>query len=66
MLKEQQQEIALQEANVAISGRQHRAAKRFASIELRAVDQRAGVWELAALGSVAFASLLVVLGVWFL
>lgn len=65
-MNEEQRDVALRAANAAITGRHLRAAKRFASIELRAVDQRSGVWELAAIGSVALTSLLFVLGIWYL
>lgn len=57
---------ALRAANQALSGRQRREASRFASIELRFTDPRTGPWEMAAMASVAFASVLVVLGFWFL
>lgn len=57
---------ALRAANQAITGRQRREASRFASIELRFVDPRTGPWEIAAMTSVALASVLVVIGVWFL
>jgi hypothetical protein len=57
---------ALRAANIALSGRQRREASRFASIELRFTDPRTGPWELAAMASVAFASMLVVIGLWFL
>ncbi len=65
-MNEELRDIALRAANHAITGRQTRAAKRFASIELRAVDQRSGGWELAAIGSIALTSLLLVLGIWYL
>ncbi len=57
---------ALRAANLALSGRRRREASRFASIELRFTDPRTGPWEIAAIGSVALASVLIVLGVWFL
>jgi hypothetical protein len=56
----------LREANRALSGRSQREASRFASIELRFTDPRTGPWEVAAATSVAMASMLFVLGVWFL
>jgi hypothetical protein len=56
----------LRAANGALSGRSQREASRFASIELRFTDPRTGPWEVAAMTSVAMASFLVVLGVWFL
>jgi hypothetical protein len=57
---------ALRAANLAFSGRRRREASRFASIELRFTDPRTGPWEVAAVLSVAVASVLIVLGVWFL
>ncbi len=57
---------ALRAANLALSGRRRREASRFASIELRFTDPRPGPWEIAAIGSVALATVLIVLGVWFL
>lgn len=66
MSDEQHPDPALRAANLALSGRRHREASRFASIELRFTDPRTGPWEVAALLSVAVASLLIVLGVWFL
>ncbi len=57
---------ALRAANLALSGQRHREASRFASIELRFSDPRTGPWEMAAMASVAVASLVIVLGVWFL
>jgi hypothetical protein len=65
-MPEEQQHVdsALRAANIALSGRQRREASRFASIELRFTDSRTGPWELAAVASVAFASFLVVIGVW--
>lgn len=60
----QQQDTALRAANLALSGRQRREASRFASIELRFADRRTGPWEIAAMASVAFASILIVLGLW--
>jgi hypothetical protein len=57
---------ALRAANLALSGRRRREASRFASIELRFTDPRTGPWEIAAIASVALASVLIVLGMWFL
>jgi hypothetical protein len=57
---------ALEAANLALSGRNRSAAGRFASIELRSIDARTGAWDIAAVASVALATLLLVLGVWFL
>ncbi len=57
---------ALRAANQALTGRQRREASRFASIELRITDPRTGPWEMAAMASIAFASMLVVIGLWFL
>ena len=57
---------ALRAANQAFSGRRRREASRFASIELRFTDPRTGPWEIAAMATVALASVLVVLGIWFL
>jgi hypothetical protein len=66
MPEEQQVDSALRAANVALTGQQRREASRFASIELRFTDPRTGPWELAAMATVAFASLLIVVGVWLL
>ena len=66
MSEEQHLDPALRAANLALSGRRHREASRFASIELRFTDPRTGPWEAAALVSVAVAAFLVVLAVWFL
>ncbi|GMV11857.1 MAG: hypothetical protein HS104_37945 [Polyangiaceae bacterium] len=62
---EQQLDSALRAANLALGGQQRREASRFASIELRFADRRTGPWEIAAMGAVAFASLLIVVGLWF-
>ncbi len=59
-------DLALRAANAAITGRQRREASRFASIELRFTDPKAGPWEAAAIVSVAVGAVLVVLGLWFL
>jgi len=61
----QEQDTALRAANLALSGRQRREASRFASIELRFADRRTGPWEIAAMAAVAFASILIVAGLWF-
>jgi len=66
MSEEQHLDPALRAANMALSGRRHREASRFASIELRFTDPHTGPWEVAALVSVAVASFLIVVGVWFL
>jgi hypothetical protein len=63
---QEQPDSALRAANLALSGQQRREASRFASIELRFTDPRTGPWELAAMASVAFASFLVVIGLWLL
>lgn len=65
-MSDEQLDTALRAANVALTGRQRREASRFASIELRFEDPRTGPWEIAAMTSVALASVLIVLGVWFL
>jgi hypothetical protein len=57
---------ALRAANQALTGQRRREASRFASIELRFTDPRTGPWEVAATASVAIASVLIVLGMWFL
>ena len=62
---QQEPDGALRAANLALSGQQRREASRFASIELRFADRRTGPWEMAAMASVAFASLLIVVGLWF-
>jgi len=63
---EQHFDPALRAANMAFSGRRRREATRFASIELRFTDARAGAWEMAAMASIAAAALLIVAGLWFL
>jgi hypothetical protein len=62
---EQPLDTALRAANLALNGQQRREASRFASIELRFADRRTGPWEMAAMASVALASLLIVIGLWF-
>jgi hypothetical protein len=57
---------ALRAANQALSGRQRREVSRIASIELRFTDARSGAWEALAMLSVGVATVLCVLGVWFL
>jgi hypothetical protein len=57
---------ALRAANQALSGRQRREVSRIASIELRFTDARSGAWEAMAMLSVGVATVLCVLGVWFL
>jgi hypothetical protein len=64
-MEQQPIDDALQAANLAIAGRS-RQSGRFASVELRTVDPQTGAWEVAAVASVALATLLLVLGVWFL
>jgi hypothetical protein len=59
-------QTALQAANQALTGRSVKAQSRLASTELRDVDAKTGAWEMAAMASVALATFLVVLGVWFL
>lgn len=62
-----QHDPALDAANLALTGRNRASTtSRFASIELRHVDPQTGAWELAAMASVALATVLVVLGIWFL
>jgi hypothetical protein len=58
-------DAALRAANLALSGRARREASRFASIELRFSDRRTGPWEIAAMATVAAASALIVIGLWF-
>jgi len=62
---EQLHDTALRSANLALSGRRHREPGRFGAVELRLDDPRAGAWEIAALASIAVASALVVVGLWF-
>lgn len=57
---------ALRAANQALSGRKRREVSRIASIELRFTDARSGAWEALAMLSVGVATVLCVLGVWFL
>lgn len=57
---------ALRAANQALSGRKRREVSRIASIELRFTDARSGAWEALAMVSVGVATVLGVIGVWFL
>ena len=57
---------ALRAANVALSGRKRREVSRIASIELRFTDARSGAWEALAMVSVGVATVIGVIGVWFL
>lgn len=75
-------ETALAAANQALGGSSSRSTNRFASVELRGVDELgrtnrgsrlpddgagalpSGAWELAAMVSVAVATLLVVIALW--
>lgn len=57
---------ALRAANLALSGRKRREVSRIASIELRFTDARSGAWEALAMLTVGIATVLGVLGVWFL
>jgi hypothetical protein len=57
---------ALRAANQALSGRKRREVSRIASIELRFTDARSGAWEALAVLSVGVATVLCVVGVWFL
>ena len=57
---------ALRAANVALSGRKRREVSRIASIELRFTDARSGAWEALAMISVGVATIVGVIGVWFL
>jgi hypothetical protein len=62
---EQLHDTALRSANLALLGRQHHESSRFATGDARLDDPHAGAWEIAALASVAIASALVVVGLWF-
>lgn len=64
-MERQSVETALNAANLALNGRSERHTSRFASIELRAVDPQTGAWEIAAMASVALATALLVIGLWF-
>lgn len=57
---------ALQAANQALTGRSTKHEARLASTELRDVDAKTGAWEMAAMVSVALATLLALVAVWFL
>jgi hypothetical protein len=57
---------ALRAANQALSGRKRREVSRIASIELRFTDARSGAWEALAMLSVGVATVIAVIGVWFL
>ena len=76
-------ETSLQSANQALGGRAERSTSRFASVELRGLEeldtaeklglplQREsrvpnGAWEIAAMLSVGIATVLAVVGLWFL
>lgn len=76
-------QTALEAANQALGGGALRSTSRFASVELRGVDDLrrntrapmnldedshlpSGAWELAAMVSVGFATLLLVITIWFL
>jgi hypothetical protein len=63
---EQSFDPALRAANLALSGRKRREVSRIASIELRFTDARSGAWEALAMLSVGIATVLCVIGVWFL
>ena len=63
---EQNLDPALRAANLALSGRKRREVSRIASIELRFTDARSGAWEALAMVSVGLATVLGVIGVWFL
>ena len=65
-MDEQTIDSALRAANAALTGRAEQQTARFASIELRSVDPQTGAWELAAMASVALATVLLVIGLWFL
>lgn len=67
----EQVDHALEAANVALSGRRlERAASRFASIQLRGLndpprfDRHYHAWECAAIVSVGVAAVLFVVGLW--
>jgi hypothetical protein len=62
---EQLHDTALRSANLALAGRRHAEPGPFGAVELRLDDPRAGAWEIAALASVAVASALLVVGLWF-
>jgi hypothetical protein len=59
-------QAALQAANQALTGRSVKPQGRLSSTELRDVDANTGAWEMAAMASVALATFLAVLGIWFL
>ena len=61
-----QSDPAIDAANLALTGKRHRQASRFASIELESVSRAAESWEAAATLVVGLAALLSVLGLWFL
>jgi hypothetical protein len=59
-------QAALQAANQALTGRSVKQESRLSSTELRDVDAKTGAWEMAAMASVALATFLAVLALWFL
>ena len=61
-----EEDDALRSANLALSGKLRRDARRFASIELRLMDPRTDPWEFGAMAAVALGAFLIALGVWFL
>jgi hypothetical protein len=68
MMDQEQQHFdpALRAANLALSRRKNREVSRLTSLELRFSDPRHTPWEALAMISVAVASVLLVLGLWFL
>ena len=62
---EQLHDTALRAANLALGGRRHGEVTRSPATDLPPDDPRAGAWEMAALASVAVATALLVVGVWF-
>jgi len=57
---------ALRAANLAFNGRKKGHVSTLASIELKATDPRASLWEVAAMASVGLLAALAVVGVWLL
>lgn len=55
---------ALQAANQALTGRGTKRDAKLASTELRDVDAKTGAWEMAAMASVALATILAVIAIW--
>jgi hypothetical protein len=63
---EQNSDLALEAATLALTGRQRREASRFASIELRAADPDYGPWRALAYVLSALVALICIIALWLL